>query len=228
LDIYASILLNVDVWCTPVGEGLQYPDTRSLGAQPDGAQPHAPDEGAAGIDEPPVGAEAPARCRIGREDARLGGDVGAPAPVRLHPEVHDRLGEARLGEPLEVLGCRPLAGTKAGRGDDERADHDLAARLLGEQQEARAGSHVDERHALGSGHDALRAGPAEPPDPGQGPEEQDLVGGDCPRGAEHPVRGGVHVERVALAELVRRGELVQPAPRRIDADLSRGEAEAER
>src|SRR5436309_15882760 len=98
----------------------------------DGAQPHPPDDVAAGLDGAPVAGEEARGARRLREDARLRRDAAAVA-LRRDEEVH--------------------GGVDAG--PDARADDDLARRVVGEVAEGGLRGHVEERLVAGRIQDAL-------------------------------------------------------------------------
>src|SRR5262249_9496741 len=111
-----------------------------------------------------------------------------------------------LGIPRSIEGREPLGREASGApgSDDQGPDDDLAARLLGEEEEAGRGRDVEDRpvgRRVQDRRPLLRSGEPRRAEPGQGLEQADLRGGDLAHGGVGPVDRSVGPEGVELAEL---------------------------
>ncbi len=103
------------------------------------------------------------------------------------------------------------------RRENYRPEHDLTGRIICQRQEASSGRDVEDRLVVRRVENGLRAGPAEPADPRERLEEQNLSWRDVANGSIDPLWRRGDARRMTLVELVDREERVKLGSRALDA-----------
>jgi hypothetical protein len=195
----------------------------------DSAQPHSPDERAAGINHAPVAGEGAARCCIRGVDASFCGEqrawtaglIGMRIAI-LQAEVHCRrrkpglLGSQKL---FEGLGRALSSRTPAARRGDQRAKSNLLVWLFSQKNERGLGCHFQQRRVRRRIENALRSRASQAAEPDQGMEEKNFFGGYLLERRIDLVFGRGDADRVELVELPGRHKLIKLRARRGNADF---------
>src|ERR1035441_8064872 len=187
----------------------------AFGAFLDRLQPHSPDQGASGIDHPPVLPKLAARRWVGSKHASVRSRF-------FDQEVHRRQRKTGRAERFEAVGGWLLAWPPACGGAHQRTDNDLVARLISKQKKARPQSDIQNWLILRRVQNAGWGFAPETANPGERPQKLDLSGSHLTDCLVDALLGRVDLNRMGFAELIDRCELIQLRLCRRDPRFARG------
>src|ERR1700730_12593909 len=153
------------------------------------------------MNDAPVDGEAAYRRGVVSVNARHGGNCRSSARIRGDEIVHRREHRSRWKRFSKYFGYQLVRRADFARSSDNRSDHKLARRFIGEIEESRLRRDVEQRFSFRRIHDAFRPGTAAAANRNQRAEKKDLVSAHGANGCEHFFWRGINMNDVPLLEL---------------------------